>query len=111
LGSTAYTDAIEGDADAVTRPRRVSKRYLANVAAWSELPRAQVTMKSGGRARSRAANASTIPAFAASWRWTASAASPASANILVDSLECEVIAGFIAAHAAARSSPGSPVPG
>src|SRR5688500_17953670 len=47
-GVTAYTEPTDGDADAVTRPSVVSNRYLPYVAAWSELPRAQVTMKRGG---------------------------------------------------------------
>jgi len=41
-----------GRAKAVARPRRISIRYLAKLAAVSELPRAPVATKRGGRARS-----------------------------------------------------------
>src|SRR5580765_5936430 len=45
----SYTELTDGDADAVNKPTCVSKTYFAKVAAWSELPRAHVTMKRGGR--------------------------------------------------------------
>ncbi len=43
----AYTELIDGAADEARMPVRVSIRYFANVAAWSELPRAQVTTARG----------------------------------------------------------------
>ena len=47
----AYTELIDGAADEASRPVRVSIRYFANVAAWSELPRAQVTTARGAMLR------------------------------------------------------------
>src|SRR5882762_4510125 len=43
----AYTELTDGAAEEVSTPRRVSIMYLAKVAAWSELPRAQVTTARG----------------------------------------------------------------
>ena len=43
----SYSELIDGDADEARRPVRVSTRYFAKVAAWSELPRAQVTTARG----------------------------------------------------------------
>ena len=73
----------DGAADAVGMPKRVSIAYLAKVAAWSELPLAQVMTMRGERLRSSAPMRFRSPA-AASWRATASAAWDASRNMFVD---------------------------
>jgi hypothetical protein len=64
---------------------RVSIRYLAKVAAWSELPRAQVTTARGGLARRRSAILAARAALAPSWAATTCEAWPASRNMRVDS--------------------------
>src|SRR6185503_20090399 len=74
---------MEGAAEAVRTPRRVSTRYLAYVAAWSELPRAQVTTARGASARRAAPSSVAAARLRSSCARTASAASPASRNIRV----------------------------
>src|SRR5262245_34458553 len=74
---------MEGAADAVRIPRRVSSRYLAKVAAWSELPRAQVTTARGESLRSSRPSSSAASRLRASCERTTPAASPASRCIRV----------------------------
>jgi hypothetical protein len=64
---------------------RVSTRYLAKVAAWSLLPRAQVTTARGGVARRRWPIWAARAALAPSWAATTCEAWPASRNMRVDS--------------------------
>src|SRR6185503_2000826 len=73
----------EGAAEAVITPTRVSKRYLAYVAAWSELPRAHVTTARGGAARSSFARPATAAALRPSCARTASGDSEDSWNMRV----------------------------
>src|SRR5688572_21443242 len=70
---------MEGAAEEVISRTCVSMRYLAKVAALSELPRAHVMTPRGARARSASPSVRSGAAFAASWRRTAAGLSAASA--------------------------------
>src|SRR5476649_508603 len=74
---------MEGAADAVRTRARVSNRYFAKVAAWSELPRAHVTTARGGRARSLAPRSFAASRFRLSCSRTAAPAWAASRNMRV----------------------------
>src|ERR1700704_1936541 len=68
-----------GAASATARPRLRSMLCLANTAAWAELPRAQVTTRSGGLRVRRATNSFSGSDRAFSCRRTISGASLISA--------------------------------
>src|SRR3972149_7330626 len=74
-------EMTDGPTDATTTLRRISRRYLAYVAALSELPRAHVTAKRGGVLRRRAPRSRQEALFASISRATTSGASSASRNI------------------------------
>src|SRR4029453_5441326 len=70
-----------GAAAATGIPRCRSNRFLANVAAWAELPRAQVTTRRGSVRRDHRIRAASGPASAPACRRTASGASRSSLYI------------------------------
>src|SRR5262245_47943852 len=70
-----------GAAAATGIPRCRSKRCLAKVAAWAELPRAQVTTRLGPVRRDHSLRAARGPASASACRRTASGASRSSLAI------------------------------
>src|SRR5690606_1424347 len=80
---------------AVTREEWISSRYLAKVAALSELPRAQVTAKGGGAARSRAPRSRQSAALPARRRATTWGASRASCSMAVFVASESFLSGII----------------
>ena len=74
----AGTELTDGAAEEVRIPSRVSIRYLANVAAWSELPRAQVTTARAASCRNFVPSRCMRSVLARSWTRTVSAACAAS---------------------------------